>query len=105
MIEPIKGNEVFSQKLSEGNVIMEFSAPWCGYCRRLKPMVEKLSGEIPEPVYVINIDEDEDIAEKYEVDTIPTLIYFHDGQPVDRIVGYGTVGYPQLKEFVEKSRA
>ena len=50
-----------------------------------------------------NCDVDEEITKRYEVETIPTLIYFHDGQPKDRIIGYGTVGYPQLKEFIEKN--
>ena len=79
MIQPITGTENIDQVIAKGDVILGFSAPWCGYCRRLRPMVEKLS------------------------ETIPTLIYFHDGQPKDRIIGYGTVGYPQLKEFIEKN--
>ena len=82
MIQPITGTENIDQVIAKGDVILGFSAPWCGYCRRLRPMVAKLSDE---------------------VETIPTLIYFHDGQPKDRIIGYGTVGYPQLKEFIEKN--
>lgn len=69
----------------------------------VRPMVEKLSEEISQPIYGLNCDVDEEITKRYEVETIPTLIYFHDGQPKDRIIGYGTVGYPQLKEFIEKN--
>ena len=46
MIAPITGTANIDKVLTEGDVILGFSAPWCGYCRRLRPMVEKLSGEI-----------------------------------------------------------
>ena len=103
MIQPITGTENIDQVIAKGDVILGFSAPWCGYCRRLRPMVEKLSEEISQPIDGLNCDVDEEITKRYEVETIPTLIYFHDGQPKDRIIGYGTVGYPQLKEFIEKN--
>lgn len=103
MMAPITGTENIDKVLTEGDVILGFSAPWCGYCRRLRPMVEKLAGEIETPIYGINVDEDEDIAKRYEVETIPTLIYFHDAKPVNRIIGYGNVGYNDLKAFVEKA--
>lgn len=103
MMAPITGTANIDKVLTEGDVILGFSAPWCGYCRRLRPMVEKLSGEIETPIYGINVDEDEEIAKRYEVETIPTLIYFHEGKPVNRIIGYGNVGYNDLKSFVEKA--
>lgn len=103
MIAPITGTANIDKVLTEGDVILGFSAPWCGYCRRLRPMVEKLSGEIETPIYGINVDEDEEIAKRYEVETIPTLIYFHEGKPVNRIIGYGNVGFNDLKSFVEKA--
>ena len=59
--------------------------------------------EIDVPIYGLNFDEDQAVAEKYEVDTIPTLLFFHDGKPVDSIVGYGNVGYSELMEFVNKN--
>ena len=43
------------------------------------------------------------IRDRYEVDTIPTLLFFRDGKPVDSIVGYGNVGYSELMEFVNKN--
>ncbi|WP_443652608.1 thioredoxin family protein, partial [Dialister invisus] len=49
------------------------------------------------------LTEDQAVAEKYEVDTIPTLLFFRDGKPVDSIVGYGNVGYSELMEFVNKN--
>ncbi len=104
MIQMITGTENFDKALAKGDMIVGFSAPWCGYCRRLRPMIEKLSDEIDIPVYGINIDEDEELAQRYEVETIPDLIYFKEGKPVDSIIGYGNVGYPELKAFVEKNK-
>ena len=104
MIQMITGTTNFDTALAKGDMIVGFSAPWCGYCRRLRPMIEKLSDEIDIPVYGINIDEDEELAQRYEVETIPDLIYFKDGKPVDSIIGYGNVGYPELKAFVEKNK-
>lgn len=103
MIRPIKGAEKVNEVISVGNVIIGVSAPWCGYCHRLRPILEKISEEIDVPIYGLNFDEDQAVAEKYEVDTIPTLLFFHDGKPVDSIVGYGNVGYSELMEFVNKN--
>ncbi|WP_273060052.1 thioredoxin family protein, partial [Dialister invisus] len=103
MIQPIKGVEKVNEVISGGNVIIGVSAPWCGYCRRLRPILEKISEEIDVPIYGLNFDEDQAVAEKYEVDTIPTLLFFRDGKPVDSIVGYGNVGYSELMEFVNKN--
>ena len=75
MIQPITGTENIDQVIAKGDVILGFSAPWCGYCRRLRPMVEKLSEEISQPIYGLNCDVDEEITKRYEVETIPTLIY------------------------------
>ena len=104
MIQMITGTANFDKALEKGDMIVGFSAPWCGYCRRLRPMVEKLSEEIDIPVYGIDCDEDEELAKRYDVETIPDLIYFKNGKPVDSIIGYGNVGYPELMTFVEKNK-
>lgn len=104
MIQMITGTDTFKALLDKGDMIVGFSAPWCGYCRRLRPMIEKLSEEIDIPVYGIDCDVDEELAKLYEVETIPDLIYFHEGKPVDSIIGYGNVGYPELKAFVDKNK-
>ena len=111
MIQMITGTENFDKALEKGDMIAGFSAPWCGrllpgggYGRRLQPMIVKLSEEIDIPIYGVNIDEDEALAERYHIETIPDIVYFKDGKPVDSIIGYGNVGYPELKAFVEKNR-
>ena len=70
-------------------VVVDFWAPWCGYCRRLAPAVERLEAEIGSKVTVLKADIDElpEIAQQYEIDTIPTLILFKDGKEAERFVG------------------
>ena len=104
MIQMVQGKDAFDAALAKGDMVAGFSAPWCGYCRRLRPLMEKMSEEIDIPVYGVNVDEDKELAARYDVETIPDLIYFHDGKPVDHIIGYGNVGYPELMAFVEKNK-
>lgn len=104
MIQPVTGTEKFDELIQKGDCLVGFAAPWCGYCHRLRPLMEKLSGEISEPLYGVNIDVDKELAERYHVETIPDIFYFHDGKPKDSIIGNGNVGYPELKAFVEKNR-
>jgi thioredoxin 1 len=71
-------------------VLVDFWAPWCGPCKMLSPVVEKVaSAHSGKAKFVkLNTDEEPSIAGKYQVSGIPCLILFKDGQPVDRIVGY-----------------
>ncbi len=75
-------------------VLVDFWAPWCGPCRMLAPVVEKVAtSHAGKAKFVkLNTDEHPNIAGKYQVSGIPCLILFKDGQPVDRIVGYQPEG-------------
>ena len=70
-------------------VLIDFCATGCGPCRALSPTVEEIADEYEGKVTVAkcNVDDCEEIAGKYRVMSIPTLIYFKDGQVVDRTVG------------------
>ena len=76
MIKPITGTANFDAAIAKGDVIVGFSAPWCGFCRKIRPVMEKLSGEMDIPFYGINIDEDKELAERYNVETIPDIFFF-----------------------------
>jgi len=74
---------------AEGTVLVDFWASWCGPCRMLSPLVDQIAEEAKDRLKVgkINIDEQPELAERFEVMTIPTLMVFKDGQIVDQSVG------------------
>lgn len=81
----------FQSKVLESDkpVLVDFFATWCGPCKRLAPTIDEISNEMSgkADVYKLDIDEAQDIAAKYRVSSVPTLILFKDGQPLKKTVG------------------
>lgn len=82
--------ESFDKALAEGKLMMvDFWAAWCGPCRMLAPMVDDLAAKYEGKAVVgkVNVDEEQELAIRYGVMSIPTVIFFKDGKEIDRKVG------------------
>jgi thioredoxin 1 len=86
----IATNTSFDELLqSEKLVIVDFWATWCGPCRMLSPLLDEVEAEMEDQVEVVkvNVDDADEIAMRYRIMSIPTLLFFKNGQIVDKTVG------------------
>jgi thioredoxin 1 len=87
---------------SDKPVLIDFWAPWCGPCRAISPLVEQLAGEFGDKIKFVkcNVDDNPISPGKYGIRSIPTLMFFKDGNVVDQVIGI--VAKSKLEEVINK---
>jgi thioredoxin 1 len=83
--------ETFESEVLQSSVpvIVDFWAPWCGPCRRVAPELDAVSAQVGEKAKIVkvNIDEETDLAARYNVQSIPLMVFFKEGKQVDALLG------------------
>ena len=94
----------FEEMVHSGKtVLVEFSAPWCVYCRRLAPSLESVAEEYKDTLVftAVNIDDEPELARRENIEVVPTLVLYKNGQAVDTIVGPGSQA--AVEAFIRKN--
>ena len=85
----VESNE-FKSEIESGITVVDFFATWCGPCKMLSPVLEGLAGEMEGKVKFIKVDIDQslDLANEFQISSVPTMIIFKDGQKAEQLVGF-----------------
>lgn len=86
MVKHLENEQEFSE-IIKGKVLVDFYADWCGPCKRLAPLLEEISGI---EVVKVNVDLFPNIAQRYGIMSIPTLILFNEGNEIKKEIGFRT---------------
>ena len=95
----IKSEKEFDEVIQKDKVIVDFYAEWCGPCKMLSPILDKVSKELSLDTYKVNVDDVEEVARRYGIMSIPTVMIFSEGEEVGKHVGF--MEEEELKEFVK----
>jgi thioredoxin 1 len=101
MVKEVRDRE-FSKEIESGVTLVDFWAPWCGPCKMMGPVIDELASEIGSKVNFckVNVDDNPVVSNQFRIASIPTIMVFKDGKPVDTIVGFRPKD--QLKSVIAK---
>ena len=82
----------FDETIKDGVVMVDFWAPWCGPCRMIAPVIDKLAAEYQGKAKIckVNTDEQQELAAKFGIRSIPTIFFDKNGEKVDEMIGAAT---------------
>lgn len=93
--------EDFNHIISTDVTVVDFFATWCGPCKMISPIIEKLANDITNVKFVkVDVDKHDELARIYGIMSIPTLIFFKDGKEVKRHVGF--INEDKIKEIIDE---
>ena len=104
MVNKFDGNNFEAEVLkSDIPVFVDFYADWCGPCKMMSPVIDKMAEEYAGRIKVgkVNVDENSDLAVKYGIMSIPNMVFFKNGEVVDRVVG--AIPKPQMQAKFEEN--
>lgn len=92
----------FDSQVNSGVTVIDFWAPWCGPCKMLAPVIEQISDEYSGRLQIckVNVDDNQELAARYGIMSIPSVLVFKNGEVVDKMVGSRPKS--QIKEMIDK---
>ncbi len=95
--------EEFNELIKNGTVVIDFFADWCGPCKMLSPVIEEVSKEYPDIEFAkVNVDDNMDLAEQFQIMSIPQVYMFKNGEVAAKFGGYRDAG--GVKAFVDENK-
>jgi thioredoxin 1 len=102
-IKNIVSTEDFNKTVAQGYTLVDFHAIWCGPCKMLSPILEKLSSNVNDVNFIkVDIDQFSEIAHTLNIHSVPTVYLYKDGKPISYFVGFKNES--QVLEFIEQEK-
>lgn len=103
MIKHIKDQNEFDKEIEKGLVVVDFFATWCGPCRMLAPILEDVSENRDDAMFLkVDVDENYELAKSFGIMSVPTVLFFKDGSLVDKSIGL--INSEKINQFIDKNK-
>src|SRR3989344_4143805 len=100
-VKNIKSEKEFNSLIKDGNVLVDFYADWCGPCKILSPLIEKVSKDYDTVTFAkVDVDSNQELSQRFQIMSIPTVIFFKNGKQVERFSG--AIPEDDLREKIDE---